>query len=68
MSEQTVDFAQVVSIIFALIGVLGTLIGAFFTARFALRDYQDQKVADRDYYKQQKEIDRQVDATKKCWI
>jgi hypothetical protein len=64
MSEQTVDFAQVVSIIVALIGVLGTLIGAFFTARFALRNYQDQKVADRGYCKQQKEIDRQVEATK----
>lgn len=64
MSDQTVDFAQVVSIIVALIGVLGTIIGASFTAHFALRDYQDQKVADHYYYKQQKEIDRQVEATK----
>jgi uncharacterized membrane protein YdjX (TVP38/TMEM64 family) len=64
MSEQTVDFAQVVSIIVALIGMLGTLIGVFFTARFALRNYHQQKVADRDYYKEQKEIDRQVEVTK----
>jgi uncharacterized membrane-anchored protein YhcB (DUF1043 family) len=64
MGEQTVDLAQVVSIIVALIGVLGTLIGAFVTARFALRNYQEQKVADRENYRQQNEIDRQVEAMK----
>ncbi len=58
MGEQTVDLAQVVSIIVALIGVLGTLIGAFVTARFALRNYQEQKVADRENYRQQNEIAR----------
>jgi hypothetical protein len=58
MSQQTVNLAQWGGIIVALIGVLGTWLGAALTAHLALRNYRDQKEADRDYYKVQKETDR----------